>query len=171
MGSIPAARCSGQLNVQDAFSPPSDVRRNPDSVTCPVPQSKLPFISFKTWRATGVSSSTALPKWASLSSRLAEPPCVPSRRSSKWRIRLVMYAGVVLCDITHLLMYVMRRHRAGGELLLPPGTNPRQVNHSDSRVPPNRNRPGGRSLLDLIRDAQFRGQARHRFCVRILPAS
>jgi hypothetical protein len=29
-----------------------------------------------------------------LSFRLVEPPCVPSRRSSKWRIRLVIYAGI-----------------------------------------------------------------------------
>src|SRR6266478_9875180 len=54
----------------------------------------------RTWRAIGASSCTAFSKWASLSFRLAEPPCVPSRRSSKWRIRLVMYAGIVLCDIT-----------------------------------------------------------------------
>jgi hypothetical protein len=44
----------------------------------------------------GASSCTAFSKWASLSLRLAEPPCVPSRRSPKWRIRLVIYAGIAL---------------------------------------------------------------------------
>src|SRR5216684_646457 len=100
MGSIPAARCSDQLKAQDAFRPPSGVRRSPDSVSRPVSSSKLAFISLRTWRATGASRCTAFSKWASLSFRLAEPPCVPSRRSSKWRIRLVIYAGIVLCDIT-----------------------------------------------------------------------
>src|SRR5258708_1687900 len=100
MGSIPAARCSDQLKAQDAFRPTSGVRRSPDSVSRPVSSSKLAFISLRTWRATGAIRCTAFSKWASLSFRLAEPPCVPSRRSSKWRIRLVMYAGIVLCDIT-----------------------------------------------------------------------
>src|SRR5216684_6568469 len=98
---------------------------------------------------------------------LAEPPCVPSRRFSKWRIRLVMYAGIVLCDITHLLLtisYVMRPQRAGCEVLLLPGTNPRQVNHSGSRAPPNRNRLGGRWLLDPTWDVQCPCQSPHRFC-------
>src|SRR6266849_10940656 len=97
IGSIPAACCSGQLKAQDAFSPPSGVCRNPDSVSCPVSRSKFMFISFKTWRAIGASSCTAFSKWTSLSSRLTEPPCVPSRRSSKWRMRPVRYAGVVVC--------------------------------------------------------------------------
>src|SRR6266849_3487384 len=167
IGSIPAACCSGQLKAQDAFSPPSGERRNPDSVSCPVSRSKFMFISFKTWRAIGASSCTAFSKWASLSSRLAEPPCVPSRRSSKWRIRLVMYAGIVLCDIAHLLLtinYVMRRLRAGCEGLLLLGTSPRQVNQSGSRAPPNRDRLGGRWLLDPPSDVQCRGQSPHRFC-------
>src|SRR5882724_219338 len=161
IGSIPAACCSGQLRAQDAFSPPSAVRRNPDSVSCPVLRSKFMFISFKTWRAKGASSCTAFSKWASLSSRLAEPPCVPSRRSSKWRIRLVMYAGTVLCDIAHLLLTiicVMRRQRAGCEVLLLPEASPRPVNHSGSHAPPNRNRLGGRWLLDPTCDFQCRGQ-------------
>ena len=50
---------SGQLRTQDAFSPPSGVRRNPDSVRCPVSRNKFMFISFKTWRAIGASSCTA----------------------------------------------------------------------------------------------------------------
>src|SRR5260370_16788976 len=100
MGSTPDARYSDQLKAQDVFRPPSGVRRSPDSVSSPVSSIKLAFISLRTWRATGASRCTACSKWASLSFRLAEPPCVPSRRSSKWRIRLVMYAGIVLCDIT-----------------------------------------------------------------------
>src|SRR5258708_35540875 len=102
MGSIPAARCSDQLKGQDAFRPPAGVRRSPDSVSRPVSSSKLTFISLRTWRATGASRGTAFSKWVSLSFRLAEPPCVPSRRSSKCRIRLVMYADIVLWlwDIT-----------------------------------------------------------------------
>src|SRR6266849_6921178 len=167
IGWIPAARCSGQLKAQDAFSPPSAVRRSPVSVSCPVSSSKPELISVRTWRAMGASSCTAFSKWASLSFRLAEPPCVPSRRSSKWRIRLVMYAGIVLCDIAHLLLtinYVMRRQRAGCEVLLLPGASPRQVNHSDTRAPPNRNRLGGRWPLDPTCDVQCRGRSPHRFC-------
>src|SRR6266849_3111308 len=251
IGSIPAACCSGQLKAQDAFSPPSGLRRNPDSVSCPVSRSKFMFISFKTWRAIGASSCPAFSKWASLSSRLAEPPCVPSRRSSKCRIRLVMYAGIVLWDITlpptnnqylrgacttyrsrrrHLLPSLvsaaaldedhagrrtcaalrnalflggpsysspppvrwpfpaaaasqicalptsrapipfgrslswMRRQQAGCEVLLLPGTSPRQVNHSGSRAPPKRNRLGGRWLLDPTRDVHCRCQSPRRFC-------
>jgi hypothetical protein len=94
-----AARCSGQLKAQYAFSPPSAVRRSPVSVSCLVSSSKLVFISVRTWRATGASSCTAFSNWASLSFRLAEPPCVPSRTSSKWRIRLVIYAGIALSGI------------------------------------------------------------------------
>src|SRR6266849_8426951 len=167
IGSIPAACCSGQLKAQDAFSPPSGVRRNPDSMSCPVSCNKFMFISFKTWRAIGASSCTVFLKWASLSFRLVEPPCVPSRRSSKWQIKLVMYAGIVLCDTTHLLLtisYVMRRRRAGCEVLLLPGTSPRQVNHSGSRAPPNKNRLGGRWLLDPTRDVHCRCQSPRRFC-------
>src|SRR5260370_15975143 len=63
---MPAGRCSGQLNAQDAFSPPSDVRRSPVSLSCPVPSSKLVFISVRTWRAMGASSCTSFSKWASL---------------------------------------------------------------------------------------------------------
>jgi hypothetical protein len=76
---------------QDAFRPPSAMRRSPVSVSCPVLSSKLLFISMRTWRA-------------SLSLRVAEPPCVPSRRSSKWRIRLVIYAGIALSGIAYLLL-------------------------------------------------------------------
>jgi len=79
-----AACCSSQLKAQDAFRPPSAVRSSPVSVSCPVSSNKLVFISVRTWRAMGASSRTAFSKWASLSFRLAEPPCVPSRRSSKW---------------------------------------------------------------------------------------
>ena len=78
-----------------------------------------------------------------------------------------MYAGIVLCHIAHLLLaviYVMRRKRAGCDVLLLPGASPRQVNHSGSRAPPNRNRLGGRWLLDPTRDVQCRGQSPHRFC-------
>src|SRR6266436_4323673 len=88
IGSIPVSRCSGQLKTQDAFSPPSAVRHSP--------------VSVRTWRATGDSSCTAFSKRASLSFRLADPPCVPSRRSSKWRIRLVIYAGIALSGIAYL---------------------------------------------------------------------
>src|SRR6266436_4625613 len=106
IGSIPAARCSGQLKTQDAFRPPSAVRRSPVSVTCPVLSSKLLFISMRTWRAMGANSCTAFSKWASLSLRVAEPPCLPSRRSSKWRIRLVTYAGIALSGIAYLLLRI-----------------------------------------------------------------
>src|SRR6266849_3680207 len=58
----------------------------------------------------------------------------------------------------------MRRQRAGCEVLLLPGTSPRQVNHSGSRAPPNRNRLGGRWLLDPTWDVQCRGQSPRRFC-------
>ena len=58
----------------------------------------------------------------------------------------------------------MRRQRAGCDVLLLPGASPRQVNHSGSRAPPNRNRLGGRSLLDPTWDVQCRGQSPHRFC-------
>src|ERR1700722_9767560 len=61
------------------------------------------FTSSKTWGAIGASSCTAFSKWVSLSFRLSEPPCVPSRRSSKWRIRLMMYPGIGLCGIMCLL--------------------------------------------------------------------
>jgi hypothetical protein len=60
MGSTPAARGSGQLRAQDAFSPPAAVRRSPLSVSCPVSSSKLVFISVRTWRATGASSCHGL---------------------------------------------------------------------------------------------------------------
>src|SRR5882724_6227311 len=85
-----------------AQSPPSAVRRSPVSVSCPVLSSKFLFTSVRTCRATGDSSCTAVSKWASLSFRLADPPCVPSRRSSKWRIRLVIYAGIALSGIAYL---------------------------------------------------------------------
>src|SRR6266481_8411052 len=107
IGSIPAARCSGQLKTQDAFRPPSAVRRSPVSVSCPVLSSKLLFISMRTWRAMGANSCTAFSKWASLSLRLAEPPCVPSRRSAKWRVRLVIYAGTALSAIAYLLLRIV----------------------------------------------------------------
>src|SRR6266566_5529203 len=105
--STPAACCSGQLKTHDAINPPSSVRRSPVSVSCPVSSSKLVFISLRTWRAMGASSCTAFSKWASLSLRLAEPPCVPSRRSPKWRIRLVIYAGVALSAIAYLLLRIV----------------------------------------------------------------
>src|SRR5882724_7336341 len=110
MGCTPAARCSGQLKDHPALSPPSAVRRSPVSVSCPVSSSKLLFISARTWSAMGASSCTAFSKWASLSFRLVEPPCVPSRRSSKWRIRLVIYAGIALSDIAYLLLRISVRH-------------------------------------------------------------
>jgi len=84
IGWTQAARCSSQLKAQDAFRPPSAVGSSPVSVSCPVSSNKLVFISVRTWRAMGARSRTAFSKWASLSFRLAEPPCVPSRRSSKW---------------------------------------------------------------------------------------
>src|SRR5260370_11528285 len=80
------------------------MRRSAVSVSCPVSSSKLVFISVRTWRAIGASSCTAFSKWASLSFRLAEPPCVPSRRSSKCRMRLVIYAGIAPSGIAHLLL-------------------------------------------------------------------
>jgi hypothetical protein len=53
---------TGQLKVQDAFSPPSGVPRSPVSVSCLVSSSKLVFTSVRTWRATGASSCTAFSK-------------------------------------------------------------------------------------------------------------
>src|SRR5260370_10152006 len=79
----------------------------------------------------------------------------------------MMYSGTVLCDIAHLLLtiiYVMRRQAAGCEVPLLPGASPRQVNHSDTRAPPNRNRLGGRWPLDPTCDVQCRGRSPHRFC-------
>src|SRR5260370_1020602 len=79
----------------------------------------------------------------------------------------MMYSGTVLCDIAHLLLTiicVMRRQRAGCEVLLLPGASPRQVNHSDTRAPPNRNRLGGRWPLDPTCGVQCRGRSPHRFC-------
>src|SRR5207237_3721536 len=122
IGSIPAACCSGQLKTQDPINPPSAVRRSPVSVSCPVSSSKLLFISVRTWRATGASSCTAFSKWASLSLRLAEPPCVPSRRSSKWRIKLVIYVGTALSAIAYLLLRIamlLERLRIRVNRLLP----------------------------------------------------
>jgi hypothetical protein len=92
-----------------------------------------------------------------------------------------MYSGLVACDIAHLLLtiiYVMRRQRAGCEVLLLPGASPCQVNHSGNRVPPNKNRRGGRWLLDQTWDVQRQLQSPRRFCNRsrlqcvcVLPAS
>ena len=59
IGSISAARRSEQLKAQDAPSPPSPMRCNPVSVSCPVSSSKVVFTSVRTWRAIGASSCTA----------------------------------------------------------------------------------------------------------------
>src|SRR5439155_8795976 len=98
-----AACCSSQLKAQDAFRPPSAVGSSPVSVSCPVSSNKLVFISVRTWRAMGASSRTAFSKWASLSFRLAEPPCVPSRQNG----RLVIYVGTALSCIAYLLLRII----------------------------------------------------------------
>ena len=79
---------------------------------CGSPKSRLgeppgveqqPRINFSEHLAgDGASSSTAFSKWASLSFRLLEPPCVPSRRSAKWLIKVVIYAGVALFGTFYL---------------------------------------------------------------------
>src|SRR4051794_314300 len=99
---MPAACCSGQLKAQDASNPPSAVRRSPVSASHPLSSNKSVLTSASTWRAMGASSSTAFSKWASLSFRLLEPPCVPSRRSAKWQIRVAIYAGVALFGTFYL---------------------------------------------------------------------
>jgi hypothetical protein len=78
---LPAVQASSKPTTRSILNRlcvviPSQLSRRPLS-------SKLVFISVRTWRATGASSCTAFSRWASLSLRLAEPPCVPSRRSAK----------------------------------------------------------------------------------------
>src|ERR1700688_1254813 len=70
----------------------------------------------------------------------------------------------VWCFVTlHVAFSWMRGQRAADEVLLLPGTSPRQVNHSGSRVPPSRDRPGGQWLLDPLGDVQCRGRSPRRF--------
>src|SRR5690348_3234491 len=91
IGLIPAARCSGHDRAHVASTPPPRGRA-PVAVTSPVPSSKSVLISLRTCRACESSSVMAAEKKRSLSWRRAAPPCVPSRRSAKWRRSSAVYS-------------------------------------------------------------------------------
>src|SRR5260370_19490521 len=91
IGWIVAACCSGRERAQIASRPlPRD--RTPVAVTSPVPSSKSALISSSGWRAYGSSRATAVIKKRSFSRREMAPPCVPSRRSAKWRRSSAVYS-------------------------------------------------------------------------------
>src|SRR5260370_11374832 len=83
-GLILAVCCSGHDRAQTASTPPRR-RCTPVAVTSPVPSSKSVLISSSACRACGSSRATAAVNRRSLSGRETAPPCVPSRRSAKWR--------------------------------------------------------------------------------------
>src|SRR4029077_6520990 len=83
--------CSGHDRAQIASTPPPR-RRTPVAVTAPVPSNKSVLISLRTCQACESSSVMAAENKRSLSWRRRAPPCVPSRRSAKWRRSSAVYS-------------------------------------------------------------------------------